>query len=218
MPDPILTDFFRVLAIFHHKRGLPEDVFVNSWCFRNDGAIGETAVADNIVPVLDAFYFGAAASGGTLASLMTSGIESAEYRIYDLGTAPPRIPIIRQPDATTTFSGDPELPGEVAVCLSFVAGRNQPRSRGRIFLGPLGKGSVSLQDDEPVPSGLLMATLVDRAENVLNTSENVSWHLVSQADAAAKEVTGGWVDNAFDTMRKRGRRPTSRDSWGTYTS
>jgi hypothetical protein len=39
------------------------------------------------------------------------------------------------------------------------------------------------------------------------------WCVLSQVDAQLKIVTAGWVDNAFDTVRKRGERADVRYSW-----
>lgn len=218
MADPILTDFFRVLAVFHHESGLPEDLFVNSWCFRNDGATDISAVANNIVPVLDAFYMVGHDTTNPVMSYMSNTISEVEYRVYDMGQQPPRVPEIRQPVEAWAPGSGQTLPFETAVCLSFVATRNQPRSRGRLYIGPLKATAVDTAQSVTRPSKALRDSIAAAAENVLGTTENVTWCLVSQADAQAKEVTGGWVDDAWDTQRRRGLAPTERVAWGSFTS
>ena len=48
-----------------------------------------------------------------------------------------------------------------------------------------------------------------------NPSLECTWVLWSRANNAMFNVVGGWVDNAFDTIRKRGNAPTARTTWGT---
>jgi hypothetical protein len=48
----------------------------------------------------------------------------------------------------------------------------------------------------------------------MNTSEDVTWMQVSTTFGIANPVTGGFVDNSFDTQRRRGSAPTARDTWG----
>lgn len=204
MADPVIADHYRALAIFGRTTGLPEDRVVNTWAFRNDLSAGTPDdVADNVRTTLDEFYQGITAAGSNPRANMADNLASLEYRVYDLGTAPPRVPIIRQSATWTAPSGAP-LPGEVACCLSYYATVNQPRSRGRVYIGPLDEGASNTSGIFPRPDSSLVDGLVDRAEYLLGAPNNLTWVLISQADAAAKVITNGWVDNAFDTQRRRG--------------
>lgn len=216
MADPIIEDHFRVLATFQRESNLPEDVAVNSWAFRNDSAtIGGFTAA--VGAMLDAFYFGTASNGSTVGEYLSGNIASVEYTAYDLGQAPPRAPIDCSTDLVPGFTGQ-ELPGEVALCHSYVAGRNLARQRGRLYIGPLNTSALSNISGRPVPTGAFIDALVDRAANLEASTEDATWVLISQADQAAKVITGGWVDNAFDTQRRRGMAPTTRDTWGSQAS
>lgn len=239
MADPIIDRHFRVQAVFQGISGLPEDRYVNNWAFRNPSTTQSLEeLGGAIVRVLDAFYFEAAATAATVAGQLSSQIDPAqvEYRIYDLGQAPPRDPMVRVPAAAVTFNaGTNVLPQEVAVCLSLVladtgqtgdmnVATQQPvtkpiprRSRvGRMYIGPLMQAAIALESGRPVVHGLIRDTLIDRANNVLNTTENVDWCVISQTQLAAVDVTGGYVDDAFDTQRRRGRAPISRTPFGSY--
>lgn len=217
MADPIVTDWYRVLAVFPRGTGLPEDAVVNAWAFRNDGALTPQAMADTCRNVLDAFYTqqnGTATT--TVMSLMGDVLEAPTYKAYDLGQAPPRQPYEAATAATWSFGPSP-LPEEVAVCLSYVATRNLKRQRGRLYIGPLHGGAVEESGDRIRTSSLMRTTLAESAKNVLNTSENVTWGFISPTDADAKVITGGWIDDALDTVRSRGPAPSTRLQWGTYT-
>lgn len=210
MADPLLTDIFKVQAVFRDDSNLPENQFINNWYFRND----EIAVTpfNAIKAVLDAFYFQPAANGFIIKAQMASHVlTAAEYRIYDLGQPPPRTrnTVVTAGSSSSQGAG---LPGEVAVCSSFYSGQNVKRKRGRHYIGPLGAGA-SDGAGSPRPSPELRAAIIDRAKNVANSTENVTWVVVSQVGVMANEVTGGWCDNAFDTQRRRGNAPSGRVVW-----
>ncbi len=224
MADPILTDIWRALVVMPGLSGLPEDVYVNSWAFRNDQvepfAIPDITAA--IARVLRAFYTAAAANAGVVAGSLSPELSrvanAAEIRIYDLGTPPPRVPHIQT--MTLPAGGTSALPGEVAVVGSFVSERNLPRQRGRVYIGPLATTAM-VQDattKRAKVSGTFVDTLIDRFANVMNTTENVTWGVVSQRAAAFRPITGGWVDDEFDTQRRRGYDALLRKSYGSFTS
>lgn len=109
------------------------------------------------------------------------------------------------------------MPTEVAMVLSFqgsrAAGFPQGRRRGRIFLGPL-LGSVGGADGRPIPAA---RTTIANAAAVLKTDlaapGDQYWAVWSGADMQAVEIDNGWVDNAFDTQRRRGVATTDRTIW-----
>jgi len=41
----------------------------------------------------------------------------------------------------------------------------------------------------------------------------VTWSILSRSDGDTKPVVGGYIDNAWDTQRRRGVEPTSRLGW-----
>lgn len=239
MADPIIDRHFRVQAVFQGSSGLPEDRYVNNWCFRNDDELADLETFGGaVVRVLDAFYFAPAPNAVTVAGMMSSQIDvnQVEYRLYDLGQAPPRDPSVRVPAATVAFgAGTTVLPQEVAVCLSLVLGTEGQtgginvgngvqdtiaiprRSRnGRIYVGPLMQSILQVETGRPVVHTDVRTALTNRATNVLETSENVTWCVVSQRWSAAVPVVGGYVDDAFDTQRRRGRAPITRVPFGSY--
>jgi hypothetical protein len=210
MPDPILPDIYKVQAVFRDNSNLPENQFINNWYFRNDDLPG--VPGPQIKNVLDAFYFQPAANGFIIKAQMASHvITAAEYRVYDLGQAPPRTrtTILTAGSSSSQGSG---LPGEVAVCSSFYADVNVKRRRGRHYIGPLSAGATD-GAGSPRPSPELRAAIADRAKNVAQTTENITWVIVSQVGVMANVVTAGWCDNAFDTQRRRGNQPSARNIW-----
>jgi hypothetical protein len=126
------------------------------------------------------------------------------------------------------------MPDEVACCLSFAAdldgipesvpggpagpeGDTRPRSRrrGRVFLGPLNAGAVTQGSEQTVrPSTDLVSTAL-AALGTLNEEIDAMLGtfllgVFSRTDWDVRPITSAWIDNAFDTQRRRGQKPTSR--------
>lgn len=132
--------------------------------------------------------------------------------------------------------GNLALPGEVSCCLSFhgdlsgvpedtpglppgPAGDAHPaaRKRGRIYVGPLTMGATvadtGAANGDQLPSGFFINDLAFAAGQLHRASlatVNIVWVVASRRDNVVSPVTGGWVDNAFDTQRRRGVKATAR--------
>jgi hypothetical protein len=208
MADPVLTGVRRVLAVFQRQSGLPEDVVVNSWAFKVNA--GFTPDPNIFRDVLDAFYTGVHDGVSSVRDHMHPSLTSLAYRVYDLGQLPPR-EVTVVPSVTWQKPTGDGLPEECSIVLSFYADRNLPRKRGRLYIGPLDTGSmVQTIDGQTRPSLAARQAIRAGAINVLNTSQPVGWSVVSQTNASSHLITAGWVDDAFDTQRRRGPAASSR--------
>jgi len=98
-------------------------------------------------------------------------------------------------------------PRETAVCLSYYAGSNAPRKRGRFYL-PIGCMFSGLGVR---PSGAIrdkagaLAPILEQLGGV-----DVDWVVYSRVDNTSRAVTNWWVDDEWDTVRSRGLRGTAR--------
>ncbi len=220
MADPVLVDIRKVQVVFQGPTNLPEDQYVNNWYFRNDDPLGNPAAAIKIV--LDRFYTGVNPNGNFLSNWIAGYVNNAfTFKIYDLGQAPPRVPQIVAAAPLPNTAGS-AMPAEVAACASFYAGTSTPRRRGRHYIGPL---TVSAGENNPADSEmklnlLFRTTLTQAYMDVQGTSQNVTWVMVSKGGTAppleapgAYVVTAGWVDDAFDIQRRRGRKAQARTTW-----
>nr|CRY96650.1 hypothetical protein [uncultured prokaryote] len=139
---------------------------------------------------------------------------AGEVKYYDMDGPPPHYPIAVRPLALTTVD-NASLPAEVALCLSFQAqkfsGVPQASRRGRIYLGPMGGSATGLDGrPESVTVGLITtaaSAFLDRGA----ANPQWSWVVWSTKNETSAPVADGWVDNAWDTQRRRGLIPTSRD-------
>jgi hypothetical protein len=125
----------------------------------------------------------------------------------------------------------------IAVCLSFhgtlgtvneiepaapagPAGDVHPRARrrGRVYLGPWADtGAVSAQDanDSPRVGTTLKNAICAAALRLDDTSGpggSGNWCVWSRKDATLYPVQAAYVDDAFDTQRRRGVAPTSKQA------
>jgi hypothetical protein len=183
----------------------PEDVATNTLYFEDTGATSDpTNLATDLVVLMGnqtEFHCGA---------------NELECRMYDMDDPEPR-PIKGSHKATITKAAGG--PREVALCISFYAERNIPRQRGRIYLGPL---SATL-GERPTDAWLNAAVLLANGFADLG-GVDVDWCVYSptthqlqggSAVDASKRVSHFWVDDEWDTVRSRGRKPTRRISTNT---
>lgn len=202
---------------------LPEDYSVNTWHFQVTGDFADTAQLEPVHTALNTFY----QAIDTYLSPLNHNPCIVKY--YDLGHPKPRSPV-RSTEMTLTY---PTLttsvyPEEVAMCLSYrgalVSGLPAARRRGRVFLGP-----VDFATGEPVTGRVhikpAVLTAVAAAATALRAASNAaadwSWVVYSPTlaaaggtqEAATSEVAAGWVDNVFDTQRRRGPKATARTTW-----
>lgn len=200
------------------KTLLPEDQVVTTWHFNctTDASLGALAVATRLTE----FYNNIPTSGTSRpcsfipASISTTG---GFIKVYDLSEPMPRPPLVEVP--LTLFSaGGAGYPTETCVCLSYQAGKvpgvPQARRRGRIYFGPLtvATGTADTQD-QVRPSAALRNTLALAATDLMNKNDDVSWVVYSRVLGTAATIEDGWVDNAFDTQRRRGIDRTARTVW-----
>lgn len=219
MADPVVVDHYRALVIFKGNSGLPEDVFVNSMVFRNDSGFAATpqTMHDNVKAALERFYSAQQTNLRRVTEWMAGvSFSDVELRTYDLGQppgdkatgTPPRTPtssLMALPGQSETAT----LPYEVALVISWTTAVKAAWGRGRNYIGPLTTAAAGpmTATSGPVPHPDLVTTLTQAGRALINETEV---GLVVLGKTGPKEVTGGYVDNAWDTQRRRGLQPTIR--------
>lgn len=227
----------RFQVTLHKDNGIPEDDVVNVWHFDTDQTIAEDA--DDIVGRLEAFYDSLGAFPWWAASL--SG--TADVKVYDMGKPPGRPIELQTsftfPTAATqlpselavcvSFHGDlTGIPERVPGGAAGPAGDTRPRARrrGRIYLGPFstqanfqGVGASDSTVNSELVTDIAEAVAVlahgpDAGDGRLAVfSPTIYANDPANVDAATVDVTGGWVDNAWDIQRRRGVKASSRTLW-----
>lgn len=226
----------KVTVTIQSITGVPKDNVTNTFHFTTPTPSGEPSTTAELEALRDAvvgFYdhqvdtipYGGVdtarlsriLSGFTLTPTLTIRIYRCETEI-SAGLSPE--PIITYVVNISAFTGAPYsgLPTEVAACLSFkgVFDNTIPaaRQRGRVFVGPLHHGVLAISTGRVV-LGAGDQALLAAAGNWLRafSTAGVDWVVWSGTELQAFPVAAGWVDNAFDTQRRRGTDSTNRRVW-----
>lgn len=202
---------------FEAASSLPEDVITNTFHF--DGEFSPNW--QNLDDILHDFYTAVPSGWNSISAYMPDSRVSGTvtYRYYDLADTPPRAPV-HEETRTFTPSSTAALPAEVALCLSFqstkVSGLAQARRRNRVYLGPF----ITSVNSAGRPSTGLIGSVAASARDMLAAANSaISWDWVTRSPTAGttETVDNGWVDDAWDTQRRRGVQPTTRVLWTDST-
>jgi hypothetical protein len=206
---------YRAQVVVPAVNSLSKDAIVNNWgLYTLDSPSGVAAI---VGPILRNFYDAWGANRSSMYAWT-----GARLKLYHMNDPKPRVPVA---DVALLLSGSVAtntLPTEVSLCLSVqasrVSGQSQRRRRGRLYLGPF--SSASGDGLTGRPASALRTTLATAAEaaRVAFGATTVGWHVVSQPKPTdpmtSAAVTGGWIDDAWDTQRRRGGQPSARLIWG----
>lgn len=224
---------------FAATSGLPADIVTSNLHFETIEGDPTADVGLALIGHVAAAYETIQAPGTVKPSTLLSASLSRAVMPVGKAYEGDQVGLMGSPLATAAWAGfsapvaGSPLPDEVACCLSFrkdygnvleVAAdgpdadndpdRPRARQRGRLYFGPLQNAATVLQGTPAAPaSGLINALLgmgVFLANPTNPTLTDVQAHWVINGKNGIKEVDTVWVDNAFDTQRRRGRKATTR--------
>lgn len=203
----------RAQVIFQGGTGIPEDRFINTWHF--DAATYNGTLTDSIEQKLTNFYTAVNTPQTVPVGYYLSEFVSrnVEIRMYNLDDPEPRVPTFGGFVLAAAPAGE-NLPEEVAVVVSLEAPPPITRNRrGRLYIGPLNANCLTdATGATPTrPNADMRNVLAAAATRVLN--ENVEpggWVIWSPTTGTSAPVASGFIDNAFDTQRRRGPDATTR--------
>lgn len=205
----------KVQMTFTSDTGLPRDSVVNTFHVQSADLAGN---GEGIKACFVNFYESATASGSSINAYRSVELTGAgSFKLYNLADPTPRVPVFEDTFTGMGTSGD-ALPSEVAVVMSYRApyasGTPNAQRRNRIYLGPLSKSAAGASvPPRPVP--LLRTTIGEAAIRLQGQlgANATTWVVYSKVSGLAIPVTDGWVDDAFDTQRRRGESATTRTEW-----
>lgn len=215
-----MAGYWRVIATIPCGNNIPEDVVQNTWYFESPGA-PSPADAPALFDLLEQFYH------DIDTYLAAQYGPDCVLTFYDMSQPEPRVPIYED-TATLLMGSGQSLPAEVALCMSYqgdrVAGANQARRRGRLYFGPLDGDYNTTVNFVTRPTSSIITGIRDAGLALMTASAaaGFTWSVYSptifastgELNAAYTEITNGWVDNSFDTQRRRGPDSTTRTTWG----
>jgi len=191
--------------------GASEDVRVNGFAAGEIGSLDETyatAWADEIKTFYDTLAAGTSMRGVTQNNHL--------IKFYEVGGAAPNYPKFERNFNLATSPGGLDMPGEVALCVSYYAAQAttvlRARRRGRIYIS--GWSEAANTDGRPIAGACtqLRDAFSDYVEafNAIGGLEACVW---SRANNTTYAIDTVWVDNEWDTLRSRGGKSTVRYEW-----
>lgn len=232
----------QLVTTFENVSGLPEDRFQNVvHVAKATEPTGAEALT--LAQTWEDFYNNAYAGMNVQVSSYISGVAQrgagissiAAYYSDDLSGQTP----MGSPIATNTFSlgtnasGD-DLPEEVAAVISYNGDltdvpvsqvnpnpppatiRPQSRRRGRLFVGPLEQtaGATVGGAFRPAAQFRTDATIAFKeTAEAINAISGLTFVIWSRADEALYAAVAGYMDDAWDTQRRRGPDASTRTSF-----
>jgi hypothetical protein len=188
---------WKLQCSFQVDSALPRDAVVITPHFNDHGALTDPANLCNDLAV---------ALGGWMTPANGAQITVKAYDAQGSVPVYPAASVVKNV-GTTASSG---YAREVALCLSYYADFNRPRSRGRLYLPPglmlTPPNSLDLRPNatwrnKAMALGPLLAGL---------GGIDVDWVVWSRKDHVARKVTNYYCDDEWDVVRSRGLRATTR--------
>lgn len=221
-PMPLI----RVTAKMPYSAGLNRDVSENTFSFLTTDSLDPTLAA-TITDRVKAFYNTAALGGASHSvSFYISPIVSRTTNACTF--------VVAEVNATTGLqvedsievpwtlgsaeSSVSSLPLEVAMCVSYSGHPDggflpKGRRRGRIFVGPLTVTAMAGGTDPSIATTIRNETAAAAAALASSADETAAWVVWSRAANAVTGISEGYIDNEFDTQRRRGNDATARTTW-----
>lgn len=179
---------------------LAKDRIVNTLYFNVSGGVGDQTDYQALVDDFFALWTPRPWAAGRI-------IEVKAYNMDEPGTKLNPRPVKAEKRGTapgTIVNG----PHQIALCLSYYADRNLPRSRGRIYLGPWGTPGAEATSTN-VTAVMALPPLLAGLGGL-----NVDWSLWSPTTQEHKRIDHAWCDNSWDVHRSRKLAATgTRQTW-----
>ena len=171
--------------------------------------------------IVEAFYLGV---HDFLSPTLSGTVTTYKYDISShlSGSSPAGPPVGSHTLFGPAGTGSP-LPSECAVALSYHAdystipeheagARPRSRYRGRLYMGPLNTTALdhAATTFRPIVSSGITTAAHDAAATLKATG---FWGVWSRHDSAVRVVMGGWIDDAFDSQRRRGEDHVARTTF-----
>lgn len=217
---------YRIDAVLGYRSGIPRDVSINTYHFNvtltDPGEITD-ALNGTVEALLD-FYNTPVGAGNSVGNYISDYVDRAgdacRFEVYDATGGPL---LANQSWGIDAALEQTSLPLEVALCNSVYTNQNNgvyplASRRGRNYIGPLNTEAINYANDlPPYPDPGFEEALRDGSERLEATVDGlggINWCIWSRKlQLVTGNVSGGWIDNEFDTQRRRQVEATTRKTW-----
>jgi hypothetical protein len=128
-------------------------------------------------------------------------------KLYDAEAAAPNFPKATKTVRQATIASSPSN-RDLALCLSYYSDVNRPRHRGRLYI-PCPLIAINGGAATATPANLVTVSNIVPIFTGLG-GINVDWVVWSRVDRVSRPVTDWYVDNSWDTQRRRGGKASNR--------
>lgn len=208
-----------VVSRWQYLTNIPEDVAINTFHFELSDTENLTHHASAANRIDNFFTSSTAPMVNALTTYLASYINTAtgnDIRTYNIDDPKPRAPRYTRSMTKASPLNTANLPFEVAICGSFkanpISGIPAGRLRNRVYIGPLNLGAVTTTANLPSRPASVLQGDITRSFTRLKAGDtaDVVWCGYSRTANIGWEPEVGWVDNEWDTQRRRGQESTSR--------
>lgn len=207
----------RAQSIIKTVSAIPADFSINRFHFLTVSSPASTSELDEIQDRVRDFYDSTLSTTRRLGAAFSSVVAQNGHEVvmYDMADPEPRVPIREFSWNLSVAPSTVGYPTEVALVLSFqaerVSGIPQARRRNRIYFPFINTSYGGLSGNQVRPSANFITDLVTAGGEVLGRNTGgVDWVVRSETTGVTELTDNGWVDNAFDSQRRRGPAATSR--------
>lgn len=233
--------YYRAQVIIPADTGLPEDACVNVWSFKSGSdPTDEADDAVEILNTLDAFYTPVA--GILSSRVNPAAMNCKVFDLKDPTPRVPILeaPIDAGGSTTSNMDFPPEVAMCLSFKGAAASGANARRRRGRIYIGPIQSSTTTDYHEilashistvmgavgtalTPPSGGLVWCVYSPYTHHGVPVGANINDKVPGTDDPLYPEVptnlddsfvpiTTYWMDNAWDTQRRRGTKATSRST------
>jgi hypothetical protein len=190
-----------------YQPDLPENVVVNTFYLRDNvpnefpGTTDWGKLCDDAAAAWQASWYGA------------SPLKEITVKVYNAEAAPPNFPIhtkVLNPGGNKIL---PNWPPQIAMCLSYKGGP-LPHQRGRMYLAPwltAAYNAAGVMNTRP--SDAMRTFALDLATALAGLGGvDIDWGVWSPSKRLFTPTTQAWVDDSYDTQRRRNWKSTARST------
>lgn len=232
MPDT----FVKAVVTLENDSLQVRDAAVNTWYFRTDGFGTEDQRSADIAGALSAFYN---AIDAYLSQNINSPMRIELYDHADATPRTPIWDVTQTLGIVTPVPLPNEVASCLSFRSALTSGVNRRRAHGRVYIGPLNIDAATDSVGDTRPNSAFRTAVTAAADAYLLPVPNsgslsvIEWsqfsksralglgigvphpanepnYTAEQLDDGYKPVVLAWVDDAFDTQRRRGLRPSTR--------
>lgn len=219
---------YYMTAIMPYTSGLPRDVATNRYSFGWEGSgEGDPEIIEQLAARVGTIYTQEHVSlsrtlGSFYSGVVSRAANACRTEVHRIGGPPGQGPVATVNwTMPNVYQSMPSMPLEVACVGSFQGQSSslpQRSRRGRVFFGPFNTAAQGSALTSNQPSSALRNTIAASFSQLLvdmgaNDVDGWNWQVWSQKHNQGTWVTDGWVDDEWDTQRRRQVDATSRTFW-----